>query len=105
MNALYWVALAVYSLALLGVLFLYISMILNALDGIRDRWRWHKRRKEIREYVERNRRSQEQLNKLHNPVDDARQSKNSEKCGNPELLVLSFFFGLLLGVLLQGVIA
>ena len=105
MNALYWVVLSIYSLALLGILFLYISMILNALDNLRDRWKWHKRRKEIREYEKRNRRSQEQLNKLHNPVDDTRQREKSEKRGNPELLVLSFFFGLMLGVLFQSIVA
>lgn len=105
MDVLYWIALAVYSLALLGILFCYISIILNALDDIRERWRWHKRCKEIREYEKRNRRSQEQLNKLHNPVDDSRQREKSEKRSNPELLVLSFFFGLLLGVLFQSIVA
>lgn len=58
MDALYWIQFAVYSLALLAILSLYVSMILSALDDIRDRWKWHKRRKEIREYEKRNRRSQ-----------------------------------------------
>lgn len=105
MDALYWLQFAVYSLALLAVLSLYVSMILAALDDIRDRWRWHKRRKEIREYERRHRRSQEQLNKLYKPIKDARQSKNSEKYSNPKLLILTFFLGVLLGVLLQRVIA
>lgn len=44
MDALYWMQFAIYSLALLGILSLYVSMILSALDDIRDRWKWHKRR-------------------------------------------------------------
>ena len=100
MNALYWIILAVYSIALLGILFIFVSMILSEVEDICDRWRWHKRHKEIEAYN----RSMKQLNKTHNPVNDARDSEKSKKRGNPELLALSFLFGFLLGILLQSVI-
>ena len=100
MNALYWIMLAVYSLALLYILSFFVWMILSALDDIRDRWESHKRRKEIEAY----KRSREQFYKPHNPVNDPRDSEKSKKHINPKLLALSFLFGFLLGILLQSVI-
>lgn len=101
MNVIWWIQLVSYSLALLGILSVFVSMIFSMLDDIRDRWRQYKRGKQIDAYI----RSQEQLNKLYKPVDDARQREKSERRSNPELLVLSFLFGLLLGVLFQSIVA